>query len=120
MPVSISTHFCLDLRRSAGCHACSAASSAFADAFTPESGGLRGGHLPLELGHRGSRIAGKSRGFLGQRAEPCGANHTGVGAEEQAVTPDDFMESTERQRAPISASGEAPAERGGEREAGDQ
>jgi hypothetical protein len=42
-----------------------------------------------------------------------------VGAEEQAVTPDEFQEATERQRAAISASGEAPAERGGEREEDD-
>jgi heme/copper-type cytochrome/quinol oxidase subunit 2 len=86
----------------------------------PESGGLRGGHLPLARGHRGSRIAGNSRGrCFWVSAESCGANHTGVGAEEQAVTPDEFQEATERQRAAISASGEAPAERGGEREEDD-
>jgi hypothetical protein len=43
-----------------------------------------------------------------------------VGAEEQAVTPADFQESTERQAEAVSALGEVPAERGGEREEEDQ
>jgi hypothetical protein len=43
-----------------------------------------------------------------------------VGAEEPAVTPEEFQESAVRQREAVSAFGEAPAQRGGEREEEDQ
>jgi cytochrome c oxidase subunit 2 len=57
--------------------------------------------------------------FDGQCAELCGAGHADMRAEVRAVTPDQFEEWAEEQRAAIEEAGEALAEQREQREGGE-
>jgi cytochrome c oxidase subunit 2 len=89
--------------------------------WIPELGGKADG-VPGHVNDTWFKIPGRFAGtiFRGQCAELCGAGHADMRAEVRAVTPDQFEQWAQQQRADIEASHEDLAKQRREREGEDQ